>query len=317
MADGTVIIQADCNSASSSVTIEGSSLTFAPGPMTLVECEPGSLYSDFLAKLGDVVTYVFDENGNLALNLKMDAGNMIFDREGHGLAELDGTSWTLVGLGSADDLAALVPNTEITLDFKDGQATGFAGCNRYFADYTETAEGILQIGPAASTMMACSEENMQQEIDYLAALAAVESFTLEGETLTIYSGEGVLVFETAHDLALEGQAWVLSGIVQDEAVVSTAIDSKITAEFSGDQVNGFAGCNSYFASYETEGSSLSLGVIGSTMMACDEETNQREAEFLSALQSAAGYEINRNTLTLTDADNNALLIFQAQEDSPE
>ena len=81
LADGTVQIQADCNSASSQITVEGSSLTFAPGPMTLVECEPGSLYDEFLAKLGDVVTYVFDDDGNLILNLKLDAGNMIFSRE--------------------------------------------------------------------------------------------------------------------------------------------------------------------------------------------------------------------------------------------
>lgn len=81
LADGTVQIQADCNSASSQITLEGSSVTFAPGPMTLAECASGSLYNEFLAKLGDVVTYVFDEDGTLVLNLKVDAGNMIFSRE--------------------------------------------------------------------------------------------------------------------------------------------------------------------------------------------------------------------------------------------
>ncbi|WP_420642681.1 META domain-containing protein [Candidatus Leptofilum sp.] len=81
LADGTVNIKADCNNASSQATIDGSSLTFAPGPMTLAECEPGSLYNEFLAKLGDVVTYVFDDDGNLVLNLKLDAGNMILSRE--------------------------------------------------------------------------------------------------------------------------------------------------------------------------------------------------------------------------------------------
>ena len=82
LADGTAQIQADCNRASSSVAIEGSSLTLAPGPMTLAECEPGSLYNEYLTKLGDVVTYVIDEEDNLVLNLKMDAGNMVFGPEG-------------------------------------------------------------------------------------------------------------------------------------------------------------------------------------------------------------------------------------------
>ena len=80
LADGIAQIQADCNSASSQISLEGSSLTFAPGPMTLAECEPGSLYNEYLARLGDVVTYVFAEDGNLVLNLKVDAGNMIFSR---------------------------------------------------------------------------------------------------------------------------------------------------------------------------------------------------------------------------------------------
>jgi heat shock protein HslJ len=315
LAGGMVNIQADCNSASSKVTVEGSSLSFAPGPMTLVKCEPGSLYDVFLARLGDVVTYVIDEDSNLVLNLKMDAGNMIFGPEGSGPAELDGTSWILVGQGSADDLVLPLPDTEITIDFKNGQVTGSAGCNNYFADYTLTAEGNLQIGPAASTMMACPEEIMQQEIDYLAALAGTDSFTLDEGILTIYTNQGNLVFKEAQDLTLEGQGWTLSGIVQNEAIVSTAIDSRITAEFSGEQVAGFAGCNSYSAGYEKENYSLVLGLVSLTMMTCDDETNQREAEFLSALESVEGYDISRNTLTLTDAGGNALLIFQAQEDS--
>ncbi|MCB0016144.1 MAG: META domain-containing protein [Anaerolineales bacterium] len=81
LVDGTAQIQADCNSGSSQLTLEDNSLTFAPGPMTLAECEPGSLYNEYLARLGDVVTYVIDDDGNLVLNLKMDAGNMIFSRE--------------------------------------------------------------------------------------------------------------------------------------------------------------------------------------------------------------------------------------------
>jgi hypothetical protein len=48
---------------------------------TLAQCEPGSLYDVYLARLDDAVTFVFDEEGNLVLNLMMDAGNMIFTRE--------------------------------------------------------------------------------------------------------------------------------------------------------------------------------------------------------------------------------------------
>lgn len=78
LADGTAQIKADCNLARSNLIIDGDTLIFTPGPMTLAECEPGSLYDEYLAKLSDVVTYILDDDGHLALNLKMDAGNMIF-----------------------------------------------------------------------------------------------------------------------------------------------------------------------------------------------------------------------------------------------
>ena len=47
--------------------------------MTLAECGPDSLYDEFLAKLGDVRTYVRpDGSDRLVLNLFADAGNMFF-----------------------------------------------------------------------------------------------------------------------------------------------------------------------------------------------------------------------------------------------
>jgi heat shock protein HslJ len=59
---------------------------------------------------------------------------------------------------------------------------------------------------------------------------------------------------------------------------------------------------------------LTLGQAVSTLMACeDEERNQRESEFLTALATVAQYEIQRNTLTLSDAEGQLLMTFQAQE----
>ncbi len=87
--DGTYNIKADCNTGSGSYTLEGSSISFGPGPMTMAMCEPDSLDQTYLQYLGDVVTYVLTEEGKLALNLKMDAGNMMFRQAG---AEAPGTS---------------------------------------------------------------------------------------------------------------------------------------------------------------------------------------------------------------------------------
>ncbi|HEY52753.1 MAG TPA: META domain-containing protein [Caldilineae bacterium] len=102
--DGTYNIQADCNAGSGAYTLDGSSITFEPGPMTRAMCEPDSLDQQFLQYLGDVVTYVLTDEGKLALNLKMDAGNMIFRQggaEGAG-AGLDPDQISLDPQGLAD-----------------------------------------------------------------------------------------------------------------------------------------------------------------------------------------------------------------------
>ena len=75
--DGTYSVKADCNMSSGGYELEESSLKINPGPTTLAECEPGSLYDTFLADLGYVATYVIDGN-NLVLNLWADGGNMVF-----------------------------------------------------------------------------------------------------------------------------------------------------------------------------------------------------------------------------------------------
>ena len=75
--DGTAQVTADCNVAQMDYRVDGNSLTFLPGPMTLAACGPDSLSNEFVMRLGEVASYVVDGE-QLVLNLKVDAGNLIF-----------------------------------------------------------------------------------------------------------------------------------------------------------------------------------------------------------------------------------------------
>jgi len=76
--DGTAQITADCNVAQMEYDVEGNSLTFMPGPMTLAACGPDSFSNEFVMRLGEVASYVLDDEGQLVFNLQADAGNLIF-----------------------------------------------------------------------------------------------------------------------------------------------------------------------------------------------------------------------------------------------
>jgi heat shock protein HslJ len=78
--DGTVAIQADCNNAIGSYTVDGQSLTIEVGPMTMAACPPGSKSDDFVKYLGAAATTFF-EGGDLFIDLMADGGTMRFSSQ--------------------------------------------------------------------------------------------------------------------------------------------------------------------------------------------------------------------------------------------
>lgn len=226
---------------------------------------------------------------------------------------LDRTKWDLAGFGSPDALTPPVANTHPTLDFADGQVGGSAGCNGYGASFTLDGNTIqFSTEGFMTTLMFCDPaEIMDQETQYLAWLQKAETVEMKGEQLIVHTSEGDLTFNKAQNTALEGTNWQLSGLIESDAVTSTLVDEKINIQFENGQVGGSSGCNQYFSDYTLDGEKLTLGVIGGTEMACEDEVSQREAAFLAALGQAAGYQIERTSLTLLDASGNDLMSFYA------
>jgi heat shock protein HslJ len=75
--DGTYNFRADCNVGSGMYTLDGESLTLLPGFTTLAFCPDQMLADAYLQHLASVATFVI-QDGDLHLNLAMDAGNMRF-----------------------------------------------------------------------------------------------------------------------------------------------------------------------------------------------------------------------------------------------
>jgi heat shock protein HslJ len=87
----------------------------------------------------------------------------------------------------------LVPagSPDITARFgRDGQLTGFAGCNEYTATYT-TDNYAIRINPPATTMKQCPGPGvMERETAYLANLNATTEFRVTGTALKLYNKTG-------------------------------------------------------------------------------------------------------------------------------
>ncbi len=101
-------------------------------------------------------------------------------------------------------------------------------------------------------------------------------------------------------------AWdVLSYANEEQVVVGVLDGTQITARFDADgRVTGSAGCNNYFAGYQTDDQSITIGPAGATRRFCAEPQGimEQEADFLAAMQSVLVFRLDGNEVNLYDAD---------------
>ena len=132
-----------------------------------------------------------------SLTLKSARGRVVARYKAQSQA-LAGTSWNVLAFNNGKEaVVSVLAETKLTAAFgKDGQMTGFAGCNDYNGPYKGTAPKI-SIGPVASTRKHCAEPAgvMAQESQYLAALATVATYRVEGTKLELRTADGALAAE--------------------------------------------------------------------------------------------------------------------------
>jgi heat shock protein HslJ len=117
-------------------------------------------------------------------------------------ASLTGIEWQLDTFVSGDtadaSASSLIAGSTITVMFnEDGSVGGHGGCNSYGGQYQVDGDN-LTIGELSRTLMDCEPEGVsEQETMYLNALGTAESFSIEGNELTINHPGGALVFSAA------------------------------------------------------------------------------------------------------------------------
>jgi len=221
---------------------------------------------------------------------------------------LNDTGWILTEL-NGQPVPAGPP---VTLNFAAGNLGGTDGCNHYSGTYTMEGSQITVGKEILSTLMACEEGIMQQSSAYMTALTGAVKFEIKGGNLSLLDESGsVLAVFSAQSQDLAGTSWTVTGLNNgQQAVVSPLLDTQLTLNFDREgKVSGSAGCNQYFASYQTKGQSITISQAGMTEMYCNNPQGimDQESQFLAALQTAATYRVDGNSLELRTAGNEIAL----------
>ncbi len=226
--------------------------------------------------------------------------------------DLTGNVWLLSELNGEQPIIG----TAISAEFdEEGRVSGSSGCNNYSTSYEVNGDQLTFVEPVASTMMACPEEIMEQEREYLGVLADTATYDIANEELILNDSSGnELARFDAVDQSLEGTSWqVMSYNNGKGGVTSLIIGTEISANFGEDgQLTGNSGCNSYFAEYETDGDKIRIGTAGSTEMAClePEGVMEQEQQYLAALGTAATYKVEGLNMEMRTSEGSLVGTFQ-------
>ena len=199
----------------------------------------------------------------------------------------------LGGSGTFFDLALLINQAGQPVNVAIAPVGDRVQINSVTIENNQIVVDMIQAGP--DDPLCCPSQQVMR------------TYELQGDQL-LESSTQVVQPDSGSASALSSTTWVLNSINGKPILPETTI----TAEFSGDgRVAGTSGCNSYSATFETEANTISIGLGITTLQACPESIMQQETAYLAALDSAATFEIEGDTLTLLNVDGTAVATFSA------
>jgi heat shock protein HslJ len=221
---------------------------------------------------------------------------------------LAGTSW----VGTTADPSSPADPARITLRFEATTLSASGGCNRMGGDY-QVVGGVLATGPMMTTEMACAEPLMAQD-QWLATLLGGATVSGAGTTLTLANGGTTLTLADEQaarpDAALEGTLWTLDAI--SDGSTSASVPAGVTASIriQDGRADVSFGCNSGGGDVTVGETTLTFGVMATTLMLCEGPAGAVETAMTGVLHDEVPYAIDGDTLTLTGANGTAL-VFRA------
>ena len=205
-------------------------------------------------------------------------------------------------------------NTKIriyTIEFKENNLfTGNTDCNSFEGAYT-SVDGVLNIGPVASTKVACGEGSLESE--FFKELSETTSYTIvEGQMgdelrIKLWNNSGTMIFYKDN---LNVPFGSVSSTLLDNATYRVKKYSSITLPIGKDYHLSFKDssitanfCNVMDGPYILQEDNIQANLRGTDRL-CNEPKYLMEMEnsFSAILAAGAKFSLENSTLTLTGND---------------
>ena len=193
MADGDAGGDGGCNSYFTSYELDGFDLSFGPVGSTMMACLPLLMEAEqtYFANLGQVAAY---QSGGIQMALLDANGDFLLEFDLAPAATVVG-SWVAQGINNGVggvESNEFTPMVTAVFD-ADGQLSGVDGCNNYFTSYEVDGEAITIAPEIATTRMACEEPLTELSQQYVAALGASATWSVDASgALELRDADGAL-----------------------------------------------------------------------------------------------------------------------------
>lgn len=314
--DGLLSGYSGCNRYSTSFVAENGRLQVQMPVSSLRECLSGmeqeAIFQQALIK---AESYAIEGD---VLEITYDAGQGVLRFTSSHLP-LENVLWTLVTVNGETIETGATPTTLLFEPGEEpyqGMMGGVAMCNNYSGGFT-IDQDALSLQVLTTTRLSCPEDVMQSESNYLEILEGTQSYMVLGQTLTITSEKGVLVF-AANRASLEGTYWRLVSMGTLESPTIPGDEANFTALFVPQEggpfglVLGSTGCNDYNAPYVANLNELKVNLPFKTNNSeCPQDFWEQEQQFFLGLNNASTYRILGDSLQIPYDEGRQSLNFVA------
>jgi len=223
-------------------------------------------------------------------------------------------AWVLTSGTHGDDPLTLVASHPVTLVLAGDEVGGIAACNHYGGTVTHSDDAIA-FSAMSMTEMACSPESaMTLEAAFIAALADVDTATLDGDALVLSGEATTLTFEfqpPPPTADLVGTTWVLESLITGDAASSVAGQPTLLLRADG-SVSGSTGCRTFRGTWVESGAQLDFVEFTMGDETCGSALTPQDSHVVVVLGDGFTAAVDGPTLTASDPDGNGL-VYRAQK----